>query len=83
MFALSLKNKICKNLDNRPTIAPVLTFVFRYDVFLCPRPHPTWRQKDFLSLGAMKLLKKAERDGGIPELLSSLETLVFSKDICC
>lgn len=28
MFALSLKNKIRKNLDNRPTIAPVFDLRF-------------------------------------------------------
>ena len=45
-------------------------------------PHQMWRQKDFLSLGAIKLLMKAERDGGIPVFVRPLESVVFVKEIC-
>ena len=48
----------------------------------CPGPR-TFRQWDFFSLGAIKLLMKAERDGGIPVLVRLLElSVVLANDIC-
>lgn len=45
------------------------------------RPRKEWHQLDFLSFGAMKLLMKADRDGGIPAFARLLDKVLFTNDI--